>query len=99
MLWTSLIEALRRRRCSPEARLAEVGVAKGMRVADVGAGYGFFAFPTAEVVGEEGTVYAIEPNPKRAAEISKRAEEVGAKNLPGRYADDLRLFVQFVSFC
>lgn len=52
-----------------------------MKVADVGAGYGFFAFPAAEMVGDEGIVYAIEPNPKRAREITKRAQETGVKNL------------------
>jgi ubiquinone/menaquinone biosynthesis C-methylase UbiE len=77
----SLFEALRRRRCPPEARLAEVGVAKGMKVADIGAGYGFFAFPAAEMVGDEGVVYAVEPNARRAAEISKRVEERDVKNL------------------
>jgi len=77
----SLLEGLRRRRFPPEARLAEVGVSKGMKVADIGAGYGFFAFPAAEMVGDEGVVYAVEPNAPRAAEISKRAAERGVKNL------------------
>jgi ubiquinone/menaquinone biosynthesis C-methylase UbiE len=80
-MWSSLLEAVRRRRASPEARLAEAGVAKGMSVADIGAGYGFFAFPAAEMVGEGGTVYAVEPNPRRAKEISARADEGGVKNL------------------
>ena len=80
-VWSSLLEAFRRRRSSPEARLAGIGLSKGMRVADVGSGYGFFAFPAADLVGEEGAVYAIEPNPKRAEEISKRASERGVKNL------------------
>jgi len=52
-----------------------------MRVADIGAGYGFFAFPAAGLVGEEGVVYAVEPDPKRAEEISRRAMERGVKNL------------------
>jgi len=80
-VWASLVESLRRRRAPPEARLAEIGVAKGMRVADIGAGYGYFAFPAAEMVGKEGIVYAVEPDPKRAAEISRRAVEKGANNL------------------
>jgi ubiquinone/menaquinone biosynthesis C-methylase UbiE len=80
-VWSSLFEALRRRRCPPEARLAEVGIAKGMKVADVGAGYGFFAFPAAGIVGGEGVVYAVEPNARRAAEISKRVAERDVKNL------------------
>lgn len=70
-----MLEALRRRRSPPSDLLAEVGIGKGMRVADVGAGYGFFAIPAAEMVGEEGVVYAVEPNPKRARELAERAEE------------------------
>jgi len=50
-------------------------------VADIGAGYGYFAFPAAEAVGGDGTVYAVEPDPKRAAEISKRVKERGVKNI------------------
>jgi len=80
-MWASLLEALRRRRAPPEARLAEIGLAMGMKVADIGAGYGYFAFPAAEMVGGEGMVYAVEPNPKRAEEISRKVEERGAKNI------------------
>ena len=80
-MWSSLLEALRRRRFPPEARLAEVGVGKGMKVADIGAGYGFFAFPAAEMVGDDGVVYAVEPNEQRAAGISKRVAEREVKNL------------------
>jgi len=80
-LWTSLVEAFRRRRTPPEERLAEAGVVKGMKVADIGAGYGYFAFPAAEIVGGEGMVYAVEPDQKRAEEMSKRAEDRGVKNV------------------
>jgi len=80
-MWASLLESFRRRRAPPEARLAEIGLAKGMKVADIGAGYGYFALPAAEMVGEEGRVYAVEPNPKRADEISRRVEESGVKNV------------------
>jgi len=52
-----------------------------MKMADVGAGYGYFAFPAAEMVGPDGMVFAIEPNPKRACEIVRKAEDVGVKNL------------------
>lgn len=69
----SLLEAFRGRRSPPEARLADAGVEKWMKVLDVGAGYGFFAIPAAEIVGGEGFVCAVEPNPKRAREIERRA--------------------------
>ena len=52
-----------------------------MKVADIGAGYGYFALPAADIVGEDGVVYAVEPNPKRAGEISRRARERGVSNL------------------
>ena len=52
-----------------------------MKVADVGSGYGFFAFPAAEMVGDEGVVYAVEPNVQRAAEISKMIAKRDVKNL------------------
>lgn len=80
-MWASLLEALRRRGAPPEARLAEIGLAKGMKVADIGAGYGYFTLPAATMVGEEGTVYAVEPNPNRAHEISRRAGERHIKNI------------------
>jgi ubiquinone/menaquinone biosynthesis C-methylase UbiE len=80
-LWASLIEGLRKRRCPPEERVAEVGIGRGTRVVDVGAGYGFFSFPAARVVGDEGFVYAVEPNHGRAAEISREARKEGVKNL------------------
>lgn len=37
---------------------------KGMRVADVGCGPGYYTFRFSDIVGEEGKVYAIETNPR-----------------------------------
>jgi len=79
--WSSFLETLRGWRGTPQERLAEVGLVRGMNVADVGARYGYFAFPAAEIVGQEGKVYAIEPNPGRARDISKTAEKRGTKNV------------------
>jgi ubiquinone/menaquinone biosynthesis C-methylase UbiE len=75
-----LLEPLRRRRERPEVRLRDAGMAVGLRVADIGAGYGYYAIPALEIVGAEGFVYAVEPNPKRASEISKRIGKLGAHN-------------------
>jgi len=77
----SLSEALRRRKEDPGTSLAQAGIIKGMTVADVGAGYGYYAFPAAGIVGSDGMVYAIEPNARRAREISTRAGETGIKNV------------------
>ena len=80
-MWNSLVEWARRKRSPPELRLTELGISKGMTVADVGAGFGYFALPAAEAVGEGGAVYAIEPDPRRASQISRRAEEEGLGNV------------------
>jgi ubiquinone/menaquinone biosynthesis C-methylase UbiE len=80
-LWVSFVESVRRRSVSPERLLSGVGLAKGMTLADLGAGYGFYALPAATIVGEGGTVYAVEPDPRRAREIADRAKEMGVRNV------------------
>ncbi|MDA4123014.1 MAG: class I SAM-dependent methyltransferase [Thaumarchaeota archaeon] len=66
----------------PEAILESAGVAKGMTVADLGCGPGFFTLPVASIVGPSGLVYAIDSSPTmlrhlrrsiKAAGVSKRA--------------------------
>ena len=41
-----------------------LGIGKGMSVADVGAGTGYFAFPLATAVGSEGKVLAVDFQPE-----------------------------------
>jgi FkbM family methyltransferase len=74
-------EAIRRLSDDPRRVLARIGVASGMRVADIGAGYGYFALPAAAFVGAEGEVLAVEPDPERASKIAQRAESEGILNL------------------
>jgi ubiquinone/menaquinone biosynthesis C-methylase UbiE len=49
---------------SPEEAAAQVGLREGMRVADVGAGTGFFAIPFARRVGAGGRVFAVDMQPE-----------------------------------
>ncbi len=44
----------------PSKIMDALGVKPGMAVADIGAGYGFFTFGLADLVGKEGAVYANE---------------------------------------
>jgi predicted methyltransferase len=44
----------------PEKVLAALAIAPGARVADVGAGDGYFTRPLADAVGPQGRVYAVE---------------------------------------
>lgn len=44
----------------PERLLRKIGLRRGMRFADIGAGSGFFALPAARLVGSEGRVFALD---------------------------------------
>ncbi len=65
----------------PSKRIREAGVARGSRVADIGAGRGYFAIAAAEEAGEKGMVYAVEPDPERNRAISERAGKAGLSNM------------------
>ncbi len=49
---------------NPRTVLEEAGVAAGDKVADFGAGTGFYSAAAAELVGEDGKVYAIDIQPE-----------------------------------
>jgi len=65
----------------PRIWLDRLEVREGMVVADLGAGKGLYSVPAAGLVGAGGHVYAVEPDPKRAATIRKRATQGGLSNL------------------
>ena len=44
----------------PQAVIQSLDVASGSRIADLGAGGGYFTFPLAQAVGPEGKVYAVD---------------------------------------
>ena len=53
----------------------------GMRVADVGAGTGFYSRLFASATGPDGWVYAVDLSPKFAAHINEQAQSGGVENL------------------
>jgi SAM-dependent methyltransferase len=55
--------------------LDHLDVSPGGRVADVGAGSGFFSVALARIVGDRGKVYAVEIDAKALARLRRRAEE------------------------
>lgn len=61
----------------------------GQRIADVGAGTGFFAMLMAEVVGPEGRVYAVDITPSFVTETEQRAKDRGLSNVVGIINDPL----------
>lgn len=71
----------------PDEILTATGVRAGEIVADVGAGTGYFAVPMAQVVGAEGTVYAVDAQPEMLEWISKKIAANDLGNLRLVHAD------------
>jgi FkbM family methyltransferase len=63
----------------PAELVAALRVKPGMRVADLGAGTGYFSRYLSRAVGEAGAVFAVEVEPRLVEHIRKRAE---AENTP-----------------
>ncbi len=73
--------------------LRATGIRAGSRVADIGAGTGFFTRLFADAVGPDGRVYAVEISPRFLEHISQWVSDVGADNVTvilGR-TDDIAL--------
>ena len=58
-----------------------LGVTQGKKVADIGAGSGWFTVRAARRVGESGKVYAVEINPEAVQYIENRAQKEGLHNI------------------
>ena len=77
----------------PAALVKALGVRAGMAVADLGAGTGYFSRHLSAAVGPDGTVFAVEPEPKLLAYLRDRAERERTANVVPVLAslDDPRL--------
>lgn len=58
-----------------------LGISSGKRVADIGAGSGWFTVRAARRVGEAGQVYAVDINPEATEYITKRAQKEQLQNV------------------
>lgn len=65
----------------PRALWKRAGLAAGMRVAEVGAGSGFYAFPASDLVGPSGRVYAIDVSPALVKMVRDRARRERRSNV------------------
>lgn len=65
----------------PDKVVAALGLKPGERVADLGAGSGYFTFRLAQAVGSGGTVYAVDVDDDMIALVQKQAKEKNAGNV------------------
>jgi ubiquinone/menaquinone biosynthesis C-methylase UbiE len=61
--------------------LQQAGIGKGRTVLDFGCGYGMYTIPVAEIVGEQGTVYALDKDTEALDALMQKAESAGLKNI------------------
>jgi len=78
---------LRRRFFDPVRTLKGAGIQSGQKVLEVGCGTGFFTIPAAELVGDEGRVYAIDPHPLAIEQVARKARDAGLTNVRPIKAD------------
>jgi len=72
----------------PKEVLEELDVYQGMRVADFGCGRtGYFLFPLAKLIGEQGIVYAIDIVKEVLESIKRRANYEGLDNIQSIWSD------------
>jgi ubiquinone/menaquinone biosynthesis C-methylase UbiE len=65
----------------PDRVVQALEVRPGARVADVGAGGGYFTFRLARAVGPSGLVYAVDVDPQMTAYIAERARAESLTNV------------------
>jgi arsenite methyltransferase len=61
--------------------IAALGIGSGSRVADVGAGDGFFTTRLAKAVGAEGRVYAVDISKNALDRLTRRVADAGLTNV------------------
>ena len=66
---------------SPERLLNAAGLGTGQKVLEIGCGPGFFTIPAAEMVGDEGFIYAVDLHPLAIERVRKRIEKKGIRNV------------------
>ncbi len=67
-----LLSAERESELSPERLLREAGLKEGETFADIGCGPGFFTIPAAAIVGDRGTVLAIDTQEEMLDQLKGR---------------------------
>jgi len=65
----------------PDQIIEAVALKPGQSIADIGSGGGYFSLRFAEIVGDEGVVYAVDTKPEFLEYIKNNARERGLNNI------------------
>ncbi len=65
----------------PQKNIAELGIVDGMKIADLGAGSGFYTIEAAKKVGGRGMIYAIDVQQDLLSKLKNSAALVGLRNI------------------
>jgi ubiquinone/menaquinone biosynthesis C-methylase UbiE len=79
-LATFLMSEERKQWHNPENILKLAGASKGMIMADLGSGPGFFTIPMAQIVGENGLVYAVDSDQHMIDSLKKNIVNLGVNS-------------------
>jgi len=71
----------------PCKALNAAGLKPGQKVLEVGCGPGFFTIPTAKIVGEKGSVCALDINPLAVERVQQKIKKEGVTNVKTILAD------------
>lgn len=82
--WAGLDDPGRDARQKPAEVVAALAIAEGMRVADVGAGTGYFEPHLSRAVGPSGRVLALDVDPELVAHMRRRFEVERLANVEAR---------------
>ncbi len=65
----------------PDEVVRSLGLRPGQSVCEIGAGPGYFSLRLARAVGAEGTVFAVEVEPRILAVLRERLSQAGTRNV------------------
>ena len=71
---------------NPEAILLDIGLTPRYTFIDVGCGDGFFTLPAARLVGEKGSVYAVDEDSDAVDRLNRKAALEGLTNIRSKAA-------------
>jgi ubiquinone/menaquinone biosynthesis C-methylase UbiE len=75
-----LMSAARKEWHDPKTVLKRIGIKKGMTLADLGSGPGFFTLPMAQATGENGIVFAVDSDPTMLEHLRENIAKSGVNS-------------------